>query len=431
VRKIYINTIWQAYPELKESVQTYSFVMSQISSDNSLCVSGKIQILDNDNIKLWHGENSFLCKIPSQLKISKGELFWKDILANNDLILIRGKWHNQNFIANHVQLLAISKAVAPKVAISIAEAIRWQEFLALIRLYFKKQNFIEVQTPTLVNSPGGEPFLDVFSTEFQYGSKKREVYLPTSPELHHKKLLANGWPQIFEIKTCFRNNEIGPLHQAEFQMLEWYRPYKKLADIIIDLKALLQLLEQKKLCEHVGEWKTISMAQLFFDALQFKLLPTTTTQELEQLCQAHAIHYTKKESWEDLFFRLFVDKIEPNFKLQPLIIFNFPPQLAAMARINSRGWAERMEFYWRRIEIANAYDELNDPGEQYRRLSKENEIKLQLGKKVPPIDEEFLQALEHGMPPTSGIALGLERLYMATYNENDIKKTRPFPMNCS
>jgi lysyl-tRNA synthetase class 2 len=125
-----------------------------------------------------------------------------------------------------------------------------------------------------------------------------------------------------------------------------------------------------------------------------------------------------------------LEKIEPALatKDEPVILWHFPPSQAALSRLTPEGWADRFELYWRGLEIANAFHELNDPHENRRRFQEDQNRKTARGKSAPPIDEELMTALHWGMPPASGIALGMERLFMALLKLNRIEDVRLFPM---
>jgi elongation factor P--(R)-beta-lysine ligase len=315
-----------------------------------------------------------------------------------------------------------------KTSFDAKTARNWMQFINSIKDFFSSQNFLDFRTPTLVQSPGIEEHIDVFATTFQRGSTQRALYLPTSPEFHLKKALSLGWNQIFEIKDCFRNDEGSEIHQPEFTMLEWYRAYSNLNAIIEDTKNLLQHLSQKILQQKL-EIETKSIANLFEEYLGFALQTTTSKSQLIQLLKSHSISYQNTDSWDDLYFRIFIEKIEPYLgKEKPLIVTKYPPSQAALARLTEDGWADRFELYWKGIELANAFHELNDPQEQRRRFQITNEKRQMANRQPLPVDDEFIQALDFGLPPSGGIALGVERLFMCFYNISDIAKVRAFPI---
>ena len=173
----------------------------------------------------------------------------------------------------------------------------------------------------------------------------------------------------------------------------------------------------------------VTMAELFQQHFQFDLTPQTSFQQLLQLCHASEVETHSSDSWDDLFYRLYLKRIEPSFQKYPaLFVTDYPPSQAALARCNDQGWAQRFELFIQGIEIANAFDELTDPLIQKDRFEKDLEEKLRLGKEAIPLDTEFLQDLQKGMPPTAGIALGVERLFMALHNYNSIRDFKYFTM---
>ncbi|MGZ5279762.1 MAG: amino acid--tRNA ligase-related protein, partial [Pseudobdellovibrionaceae bacterium] len=294
---------------------------------------------------------------------------------------------------------------------------RWFDFLFQVRSFFAGKGFQEAQTPSLVRCPGTEPFLDVFSV----GS----FYLPTSPEIHLKKMLAGGYEKIFEIRPCFRKGEISERHQPEFWMLEWYRSFVDLEQIIQDSLHLIQYLGGE-----VSGFQRKTMAQLFQEKLNFELTPKTSIQDLKILAEQIGLGDAVRDFqiWDDVFYLIFIEKIEPFLDSEhPLIVEKYPPSQAALARLTPDGWGERFELYWKGFEIANAFHELNDPEIQRSRTAQDLALKKALEKEVPPLDEEFFDALLSGLPPSGGIALGLERLFMCLNKVTDIKTLRVFP----
>lgn len=301
----------------------------------------------------------------------------------------------------------------------------FEDFKEKLAQHFRQEGFRSIKTPSLVPCPGTEIFLDVFKTEFVSGSERRSLYLPTSPELHLKKALALGEERIFELKPVFRNGEISSKHQPEFHMLEWYRAFSDLEDIKADCVRLLRAMTgQADL-----EFASVSVADLFAQ-LGLELKPETSREELQSWCQRLGVYHREDDLWDDLFYRIFVDRIEAFLPTgYPLFVEFYPPSQAALARVNEQGWAERFELYWRGLEIANAYHELNDPAEQRRRSEADNQMRLAVGRPEVPLDEEFFAALESGMPPSAGIALGVERLYMALTQTSEISELMAFPLS--
>lgn len=322
----------------------------------------------------------------------------------------------------NLQLLAPVQKEPRLIEFDLRNLHRWTQFHLKVREFFVRKKFVEVMTPTLVQCPGTEPFLDVFTTEFQMGQTKREYFLPTSPELHLKKSLAMGLDRVFEIRSCFRNGEISPTHQPEFQMLEWYRVGENLQAIKKDLSDLMTHLARVK------KFKSVSMSELFKIHLDFSLTPQTSLQELRQLARRFEIS-SANHDWDDLFALIFLEKVEPQIDSQiPIFVEDYPPSQAAYARIGKSGWAERFELYWKGMEIGNAFHELNDPDLQKTRMQEDLARKKSIGKPAVGLDEDFFSALESGMPPSSGVAVGLERLFMAVEGIKNLNEVRLFPM---
>jgi elongation factor P--(R)-beta-lysine ligase len=296
----------------------------------------------------------------------------------------------------------------------------WPRFLTLVREFFVVKGFQEVPTPTLVTCPGLEPALEPFSTSLKIGSRSQTLHLPTSPEIHLKKALCAGLTDIFEIKTCFRNGEISEAHQPEFHMLEWYRAYANLDLVIEDLNALVKKFG-------APEVSVTTFRELFHSRLGFDLTPRTSREQLFSWCEKLALHPSFDDTAADLFHRLWIDKIESSLE-GPVVVRDFPADQAALARIKEDGWADRFEFFWKGFEIANAFHEVNDPEEQIERWEIEKMERRRLGRTELTGDEELISLMRSkGLPPTGGIALGLERLFMAANNIPDIKTLALFP----
>ncbi len=365
----------------------------------------------------------------------------QEVLETGDQILVQGYWSEvyvegsevkvQKIKAHKIDLLAPCLEPYHISNYNLQRSKEWQFFLNQIRKVFHTLDFIEVQTPTLIRAPGTEPHLDVFSTQFQMGQNKETLYFPTSPELHLKKMISLGWQRIYEFKNCFRNGEISEHHQPEFMMLEWYRAYDNLDRIIKDIQGMLNFLKLHWPKPIIGfaPLKVVTVADLFREFYDFNLEPQTTREQLAELCKKHNIEISASDTWDEVFFKIFLEKIEPSLGFEaPTIVRNYPPSQSALARISPEGWADRFEFYWKGLEIANAFHELNDPYEQARRFQEDLKKKKENGKEVTPIDEDFLKSLRAGFPPTAGIALGLDRLFMAITDIKDIRRTRAFPL---
>lgn len=304
----------------------------------------------------------------------------------------------------------------------------FSEFFHFLRYFFETQGFQEILTPTLVSCPGTEPYLDPFQTQLQVGSQQRRLFLPTSPELHLKKALHLRFEKIFEIAKVYRNGELSPQHQPEFWMLEWYRAFQPLSHLQDDIVQLIQEYGQK-VASAKQPRKVIktTIRALFQEHFHFDLKPQTSLEELSQLAHENKIDMHAARTIDDYFFLLFLE-IEKKLNPEDLIfVSEYPPYQAALARLNQQGWAERFEVYWQGFELANAFAELNHPQVQRERAESDLVFKNDLGKMAVSLDEDFFKALQGGMPPASGVALGVERLFMALHGIRDLRDLRLFP----
>ena len=263
-----------------------------------------------------------------------------------------------------------------------------------IRAFFHGRGFTEVETPIRLEIPCMELHIDA--------EPSGDHFLRTSPELFHKRLLAAGHGQIFEMGKCFRSGELGPLHNPEYTMLEWYRANADYMDMLADTQALIQKFEFSV------EWKNLTVSKAF----------------MEHAGWDPAGHYD-----EDRFDIDLVEKVEPAIKKMggAVVLVDYPIEAAALSRRKPGNplVAERWELYIDGIEIANAYSELTDPAEQRRRFEVCAAQRKALGKETYPIDEAFLQALE-SMPPSGGVALGVDRLLMLIAGADSLDAVLPF-----
>ena len=309
---------------------------------------------------------------------------------------------------------------------------KWFEFLDVIHQAVSKKGLERISTPSLVDSPGMEPDLDLFETT-QYSqspslkSGASTLFLNTSPEIYMKRFLCRGWSDIYEIKKCFRNNEQGPINHNEFYLLEWYRAYSNLEVLLEDLYFLLNFLSEKIRNAPFLKLKKISMRKLFKQYLNMELYPDTSSESFIQELKKRNTPFSSSQEPEDLFYLLFLNYIEPYLdKETPLIIYNYPVFQKAYARIGQEGWALRFEFFWKGMELANAFDEVIESGEQLERFQSDNLKRKKYGKKEVPLADSLLNDMEAGMPPSAGIALGLDRLFLAFKGLDDISNIRFF-----
>ena len=303
------------------------------------------------------------------------------------------------------------------------------------RAWFAAQGFIEVDTPALQVSPGMEPHLKAFATELETpeGERKRR-YLHTSPEFAMKKLLVAGMTRIYQLGHVFRNGERAALHSPEFAMLEWYRADETLAALVEDCTALLRLaaetggVERFRFrgldCDPFAAPEILPVPEAFRRYCGIDLLATAPDPAL--LAEAAAplgIAPHHGDRWEDLFFRIMFERIEPHLGAgRATVLCDYPVSMAALARPKPEDprLAERFELYACGVELANAFGELTDAAVQRARFEADMALMERLYGTRYPVDEDFLAALAAGMPPSAGIALGFDRLAMLATGAPDI-----------
>ncbi|HYD70052.1 EF-P lysine aminoacylase EpmA [Azospirillum sp.] len=310
-----------------------------------------------------------------------------------------------------------------------------------VRRFFEARDFVEVDTPCLQVSPGMEPHLQAFATDLVAPNPDdgRRLYLHTSPEFAMKKLLVAGEPRIFQLAHVFRNGERSATHHPEFTMLEWYRAgegYRVLVDDCVDLvRACAEAAGRQRFafrgmeCDPFRPWRILSVADAFTEYAGIDLLaaydgthepdPAPLAAEAARI----GIHPHAGDRWEDIVFRIMFERIEPHLGAGvPCVLTDYPVCMAALSRPKPEDprLAERFELYACGLELANAFGELTDAAVQRARFQADMELKERLYGERFPVDEDFLAALEHGMPESAGIALGVDRLVMLCSGAEDI-----------
>lgn len=290
---------------------------------------------------------------------------------------------------------------------------------AATRAFFTARGYTEVETPYAVATPGEEIHLRAFRTEREHTDGRRETrWLHTSPEFAMKKLLVGGSGPIFQLARVWRNGEGSDLHSPEFTMLEWYRPGADMDSLIAETAEFLRaVLPPVVTCRGVttdlARMERVTLAEAFSRDVGADLLGTA--EDAPALAAAAGVGLRANETWEDLFFRLLLERVEPRLgRAHPSFLTHWPAAQAALARRDPADprVAERFELFVCGMELANAFVELTDPTEQRARFIADRARRHAIGGADWDIDEDFLAALAHGMPPAAGIALGFDRLAM-------------------
>lgn len=306
-----------------------------------------------------------------------------------------------------------------------------------LRDWFDEQGFLEVETGQLVDEPGQEPTLEPF--------RCADRFLITSPELRMKRMLAAGYERIFELSHVFRSGpgEHSPLHHPEFSLLEWYRAFADEQALVADLEQLLprcaERLTGAAKARRAGReiplsppFERLTVAEAFRRHAAIDLEPFLDGDpgRFRTCARAAGFAVAEDENENSLFFRILIDRVEPELgQERPTILSGYPATMAALAAIdeNDPRLARRFECYVLGVELGNAFFELTDPQEQRARFEAERQQKRELGLDPGPLPEWFLRALEAGMPPAAGIALGVDRLLMLISSIDSVDLLLPFP----
>lgn len=316
-----------------------------------------------------------------------------------------------------------------------------------IRDFFAARSFDEVDTPALQISPGLEVHLKAFETFLHdpLTDTTKRYLLHTSPEFTMKKLLVAGLPRIFQLAKVYRNEVVSPTHYPEFTLLEWYRARETYESIMADTEALVRACAtaaQVSLLRHNGReadpfqpWRRLTVAEAFQQYADIDLMATLPEnpkcepdpEKLKVAAEKRGIRCSQTDRWEDVFFRIMLNKIEDNLgDGVPVILYEYPTCLGALARQKPGNpkVVERFEAYACGIELCNAFSELTDPQEQRRRFEADMNMKEKLYGERYPLDEDFMDALNFGMPEAAGNALGVDRLIMLLGNAADIREVQ-------
>ncbi len=307
-----------------------------------------------------------------------------------------------------------------------------------VREFFHSLGYDEVRTPLLVKSPGMEPHIRPI--QLKRPPSAPPSFLPTSPEFGMKKLLARGLPKIFQICPAFRDEPRSPEHHPEFTLLEFYESGLSLEGLQGRVEDLFRTLclrlhgstsftRNGRNIEMAAPWPRLRVPDLFESVLGFDLRTHVTPESLHEQCSRFGIPSDPKEPWDDLYFKLWLNRIEPGLPQDgAYFVTHYPLSQSSLCNPvrDEKGfaWGNRFEVYVGRTELGNAFDELRDPEQQRKNFLKDQSIRREAyGDLYPesPIDEELLSAIAE-MQPVSGIAIGLDRLAMVLLDEHRIEE---------
>lgn len=364
-----------------------------------------------------------------ELSVKTGEI----TLLSKALRPLPEKWHGlqdkeTRFRQRYLDLIANEDARrVAKVRIDV---------IAALRKAFTDRGFVEVETPMLQAEAGGalaRPFVT------HHNALDIDLYLRIATELHLKRLVIGGMERVFELGRVFRNEGIDATHNPEFTTLEAYQAFADYRDIMVLMEGVLPEVARAatggSVIEYQGRdvdltppYRRVPLLDLVSEATGESVSFDMTRAELVDLCQSHGI--TAHSAWGKgkLITELFERLVESEL-WEPTFVIDYPKETSPLARVHpdNPDVTERFELFAGGMELCPAFSELNDPIDQRRRFEAQAKAKAEGEEETHPIDEDFLRALEHGMPPTGGLGIGVDRLVMLLANEPTIREVVLFP----
>ncbi len=347
------------------------------------------------------------------------------------------KWHGLKDVETRYRQRYVDLVVNPEVREIF---LLRTKVVQKLRAFFDAQGFVEVETPMMQPIPGGaiaRPF------KTHHNALDMDLYLRIAPELYLKRLVVGGFERVYEINRNFRNEGVSTQHNPEFTMLEFYQAYADYTDLIDltetlfvelaqSLRGTLQLTWGEHAIDLSPPWRRLPFFTALSEALGIEVTPDTAVDALAQAAAAKGIHVKKDKTgeisapsiWKDVFDEI----VEPGL-VPPTFIVQFPVELSPLAKKNRDNprVVDRFELFIGCREIANAYSELNDPIDQRQRFEAQAQEQARGDDEAHWLDEDYLRALEYGMPPAAGEGIGIDRLVMLLANQPSIREVILFP----
>lgn len=355
-----------------------------------------------------------------------------------------------------------------------------EQILASCRQYFVSEDYHEAEVPLLAPALPAESYLEVFETQLLDRKRRsKRAFLTTSPEMWLKKLLVAGIGNCFSITKSFRNTEnLSNVHNPEFTLLEWYHLDSDYKDLMEETEKLVCFIFSKLFPERLSRaiipsvvegksresrgkthkkvslrfhsddkdcalnyqnqtidltppWERLTTVEAFTRFAQMDLTKALELVAIRKIAQARGYAFTPQTTWEELFNQIYLNEVVPHFsKNRPVIIYDYPVQLAALAakpKASDPRFAERFEVYIGGIELADGCTELTDAEEQQKRFQKELKLRQRFGKNDYTVDHELIEALKLGLPTCAGLAMGIDRLVMLFTDVARIQDVLFFP----
>ncbi|MFT9600986.1 lysine--tRNA ligase [Mesobacillus sp.] len=306
-----------------------------------------------------------------------------------------------------------------------------------MRRYLDGQGYLEVETPLMHSIAGGasaRPFIT------HHNALDMQLYMRIAIELHLKRLIVGGLEKVYEIGRVFRNEGVSTRHNPEFTMLELYEAYADWRDIMSLTENMVAHIAQDVLgtttiqygeyeIDLKPEWKRVHMVDAIKEYTGVDFWPQMSTEEARALAKEHGVEITEHMQYGHIVNEFFEQKVEEHL-IQPTFIYGHPVDISPLAKKNDEDqrFTDRFELFIVAREHANAFTELNDPIDQRERFEAQLKEKEQGNDEAHEMDDDFIEALEYGMPPTGGLGIGIDRLVMLLTNSPSIRDVLLFPL---
>jgi len=308
--------------------------------------------------------------------------------------------------------------------------------IATMREWLTGQGFVEVETPMLHPIPGGataRPFVT------HHNTYDRDLYLRIAPELYLKRLIVGGFEKVFEINRCFRNEGVDTKHNPEFTIMELYEAYQDYIGLMDETEEMLAAIIEKTVgglsFEYQNEtidvtrpWKRMTLFDAIREFAGIDLEQTRDRDEAARLAECVGIDVDPAMGYGKIVDEVMSERVQPHL-VQPTFLYDYPIEISPLAK-RKRGnpaLTERYQLFVGRLEMCNAFSELNDPIDQRERFMAQLELRESGDDEAQQLDEDFITALEVGMPPTAGLGVGIDRLAMLLTDSASIREVIFFP----
>jgi lysyl-tRNA synthetase class 2 len=344
------------------------------------------------------------------------------------------KWHGLADVEARYRQRYVDLMVNPEVKDVFEKRSR---IIRLVRRFFEERDFLEVETPMMQSIPGGaaaRPFIT------HHNALDMDLYLRVAPELFLKRLLVGGFDKVFELNRNFRNEGISVRHNPEFTMLEFYQAYATYEDLMRLTEELFVAIAEEVVgslqlpyADHVIDlkppWRRLTLKEAVARHGGVEEQEIGTLEGLQCFAKQQGLHVDLNGPYGNLLVEVF-EQVAESKLIQPTFMTGYPLEVSPLARKNDANpsLVDRFELYIGGRELANAFSELNDPGDQRQRFLQQVEARNAGDDTANPIDEDYLRALEYGMPPAAGEGIGIDRLVMFFTDSYSIRDVILFPL---